>query len=293
LNDLIVELSHFLDEDVVNKVETEIFSDRLRKEWGLSPDFKVIETRNKEISLVLNELEEVTWRSAGQFNERDIEYLKAMLSVKRNKDYFDRHFYENDMKSLSNFVETANQYDERIKFLERWIVRKEDEIKARVVRPPKSLQKTDQELHAEIDAPMKRAREKIVSKLLIADEYGNQIDKEYKDLSSKELHTLTENLCLRLYLFNYEYPAFLPQVVRAVREHPNLLKSDADQIELYSKMFELDWRGDQNYDNRNQFMSSNPIYVEGSNLKAYGEVTAEVVKDKLQRACIPYVEETA
>lgn len=210
LSDLVVELSHFLDEDVVNKIETEIFSDRLRKEWGLSPDFKVIETRNKEISLVLNQLEEVAWRSAGQFDEKDLGHLKAMLSVKRNKDYFDRHFFDTDMQSLDNFVEAANQYDDRIKLLERWIVRKEDEIKSRVVRPPKSLQKPDDQLHAIIDAPMKRAREKIVSKLLIADEYGNQIDKEYKDLSSKELHTLTENLCLRLYLFNYEYPAFLP-----------------------------------------------------------------------------------
>ena len=65
LSDLVVELSHFLDEEVVNKVETEIYSDKLRSEWGLSPDFKVIETRNKEIGLVLNELEEVAWRSAG------------------------------------------------------------------------------------------------------------------------------------------------------------------------------------------------------------------------------------
>ncbi len=128
---------------------------------------------------------------------------------------------------------------------------------------------------------MKRARERIVSKLLIADEYGNQIDKEYKDLSSKELHTLTENLCLRLYLFNYEYPAFLPHVFKAVREHPNLQKSDADQLELYSKMFELDWRRDSSYDNRNEFMSSNPIYLEGTNLKSYGEINADSVKEKL------------
>lgn len=139
LSDLVVELSHFLDEDVVNKIETEIFSDRLRKEWGLSPDFKVIETRNKEISLVLNQLEEVAWRSAGQFDEKELGHLKAMLSVKRNKDYFDKQFFDTDMKSLDNFVEAANQYDDRIKLLERWIVRKEDEIKSRVVRPPKSL----------------------------------------------------------------------------------------------------------------------------------------------------------
>jgi hypothetical protein len=139
LNDLVLELSHFLDEEVVNKVETEMFSDKLRREWGLSKEFRVVETRNKEISLVLNELEELAWRSAGQLNKKDLEHLKAMLSVKRGRDYFDRQFYENDMKSLEAFAEAANAYDDRIEKIERWIVRKEDEYKSRVVRPPKSL----------------------------------------------------------------------------------------------------------------------------------------------------------
>lgn len=114
LNDLVVELSHFLDEEVVSKVETEIFGDKLRQEWGLSKDFKIVETRNKEIGLVLNELEEVAWRSAGQLNEKDVNHLKAMLSVKRNRDYFDRQFYDNDMKSLEAFAEAANLYDDRL-----------------------------------------------------------------------------------------------------------------------------------------------------------------------------------
>ena len=93
VNDIIVELSHFLDEDVVNKVETEVYSERLKAEWGLNKDFKVVETRNKEIGLVLNELEEVAWRSAGMLNEKDFNHLKAMISVKRDKDYFDKQFY--------------------------------------------------------------------------------------------------------------------------------------------------------------------------------------------------------
>jgi hypothetical protein len=100
-------------------------------------------------------------------------------------------------------------------------------------------------------------------------------------------------MCLRLYLFNYEYPAFVPQIIRAVREHPSLLKSDRDQLELYCRMFEVDWRGDRSSENKQQFMSSNPIYLDGSNLNSVGEISNEVVKDKLQRACAPYVEETA
>jgi len=93
VSDLVVELSHFLDEDVVNKVETEVYSERLKGEWGLNKDFKVVETRNKEIGLVLNELEEVAWRSAGMLDEKDFNHLKAMISVKRDKDYFDKQFY--------------------------------------------------------------------------------------------------------------------------------------------------------------------------------------------------------
>lgn len=69
LNDLVVELGHFLDEDVVNKIESEMLSERLRREWGLSKDFRVVESRNKEISLVLNELEELAYRTAGEFTE--------------------------------------------------------------------------------------------------------------------------------------------------------------------------------------------------------------------------------
>jgi len=60
----------------------------------LTSNFKLIETRNKEIGLVINELEEVAWRMAGMFTEKDIEYVKKMVSIDRNKDSFDKEFYE-------------------------------------------------------------------------------------------------------------------------------------------------------------------------------------------------------
>lgn len=125
LNDLVLELSHFLDEEVVNKVESELLSDRMRHEWGVTRDFKIVETRNKEISMVLNELEELAFRSAGEFDSKDLEYIKGQLSVARNKDIFDKTFFENDMKSLEGFLTEANKFDNRIDLLERWIRRKE------------------------------------------------------------------------------------------------------------------------------------------------------------------------
>jgi hypothetical protein len=36
-----------------------------------------------------------------------------------------------------------------------------------------------------------------------------------------------------------------------------------------------------------------PIHVEGTNIKAFGEVSNEIVDLKLRNACMPYVEEAA
>jgi len=81
LNDLVLEMSHFLDEEVINRVELEMLSGKEREKWNLPKDFQLIETRNKEIGLVFNELEEVSWRMAGMFDPREIESLKTMFSI--------------------------------------------------------------------------------------------------------------------------------------------------------------------------------------------------------------------
>lgn len=70
-----------MDEEVVNKVEMEIFQERIKKEWDLSANFKLVETRNKEIGLVINELEEVAWRMAGTIDEEEFKSVKKMVSI--------------------------------------------------------------------------------------------------------------------------------------------------------------------------------------------------------------------
>lgn len=47
------------------------------------------------------------------------------------------------MRSLKQFIESANAYDNRIGLLEQWVVRKEEEFKSRVNRPPAHLKKSD------------------------------------------------------------------------------------------------------------------------------------------------------
>lgn len=65
LSDLILELQHFIDDDFVNRIEQQMISERVKKTWELPQDFQVIETRNKEIGIIINELEEIAWRMSG------------------------------------------------------------------------------------------------------------------------------------------------------------------------------------------------------------------------------------
>jgi len=59
-----------------------------------------------------------------------------------------------------------------------------------------------------------------VSQLLVNDEFGNELpEKAYKDLTSQELHLMAESLVARINLFDRNYPAFVPQMVRGIMEH--------------------------------------------------------------------------
>ena len=39
VNDLVLELSHFIDDEVVNRVEVQLMSDRIKEEWSLPKNF--------------------------------------------------------------------------------------------------------------------------------------------------------------------------------------------------------------------------------------------------------------
>ena len=80
-------------------------------------------------------------------------------------------------------------------------------------------------------------------------------------------------------------------MIKAVQEHPSLANSDRFMIDAYCKLFELDWRGDSALENREQFMMSNPVYMnekDRSNLVSNcGEagITNEGVLQQIRQAC--------
>lgn len=173
VNDIVLELSHLLDPETLRKVELTMLEDTLKREWNLQEAFRLANPRNKEADLAQKELEEVSWRISTAFSDSEYESVREMVSVDRNWRAFDKEFYSLDMESLDQFFQQVNTFDDRMRLLENWICRKEQEYRTRVNLPTPELQRPDGEIHAQIDAPLKKARESMLGKMLTEDAYGN------------------------------------------------------------------------------------------------------------------------
>jgi len=68
--------------------------------------------------------------------------------------------------------------------------------------PSPDQQYSDQDLFARFDAPLKKAREALVSRLLTKDERGVELPaKSYDKVTTRELHLICENMAVRLNMF--------------------------------------------------------------------------------------------
>ena len=137
----------------------------MKRKWGLGEEFRVSIERNKEIGLIQGEMEEQMWRRAGAFNDIEKEGIKKMFSLKRGEDAFDKPYFEMDLKSLEEFMEEANSYDNRLTLTEQWLERKEREVGSRYNLPPEHLQLSDKQLHEEIESKFEEARRKLVKRI--------------------------------------------------------------------------------------------------------------------------------
>lgn len=142
--------------------------------------------------------------------------------------------------------------------LETWLYRKEQEMNKRVNLPTPELKRSDRTIYSRLEKEYKPARERLVA--LIVD--GKEKESLYKKMSQDKLHQVVESLTTRMNLFEGVYPDFLPLAVKGIMEHPNLSRADHANLDAFCKLFNLDWRGDMTLANRDEFMATNPIYLD-------------------------------
>lgn len=67
-----------------------------------------------------------------------------------------------------------------------------------------------------------------------------------------------------------------------------MANSDKMHMDAFCKLFELDWRGDHSLENREEFLMSNPVYLDQkqfANLKGQEQLTNERVIARIKEAC--------
>ena len=121
------------------------------------------------------------------------------------------------MKSLEEFTKDSNSYDNRLEFLEKWIVRKEREMRERDKVLPANFHKTDGTVYKEKEEKEVLRRHKVLEQIA---------RRKYSEISKDALSHITSKLCKRLYLFDGEYPKFAIDLVKELLNHPNISTTD-------------------------------------------------------------------
>lgn len=139
LNDLCLELSQVFDHEAVREVEMKAIEQNFRSKWQLSDNFSLVQRRNREIDNLMLRYEELAFRAAGEFNEKESQAIRDIFEIGRGHDYYDRQFTGMDRASFKDFLNQVQPYDNRIEHMEMWLKRKEQEVNARVNLPGPEL----------------------------------------------------------------------------------------------------------------------------------------------------------
>jgi len=179
------------------------------------------------------------------------------------------------MKSLEEFVKDANTSDLKYDLLEKWISRKEREIRERNKLPPVNFNKSDKMIWEEKEKKDAVRRRKALEAMA---------SRNYEDITRSDLTLIVNKLCKRMYLFDGEYPQLIIDLVKELREHPNITITDKQMLETYGEIFDLNWK-----EGFRGTLAENPIYLEGPCLK--GRKEPEHIAKEVRKASLPYVSE--
>lgn len=121
------------------------------------------------------------------------------------------------MQSLEDFAKEVNASDLKYDLMERWIARKESEIRHRINMPPANYHKTDKMIRDEREKKDAERRRKVLETLT---------KRKYEDMTRSDLEKMVGKLCKRMCLFDGEYPQLVVDLVKELRQHPNITTTD-------------------------------------------------------------------
>jgi len=217
LNELILELSHFIDDEVINRLEFTLGErTELRKWKGLLPrtDGRPRlrpEWENKELQLRNKELEEQLWLQAGVMTPTDLKTFEDFFGFMKQNTRLGRLWWPYDIGSWREFASVANQRENRLDLMRSWYRRKEQQGASSIPYGP--FAKTDFELAADI-ALARAAQGKAAVEHLADKPWDQLLDSHLRAAANEAVKQVLDS---RLDREQNEY------LFHALLNHPNLL----------------------------------------------------------------------
>ena len=287
LSELCLELSHFVDNSTINKILHEVYGQLHLKDFDLgnnsneSKKISLFDVENKEPSLISNEIKEAIWRVSGFFNDEDKNKIKSFLKIKRGKSKFDRIWLELDEKSFEDFINESNSYEDRIKYMEKWIKRKEKEYENRVALPPDNLVLSDRKINNLIEKKDKAYRKTLLFKIFNVDNLNN--------IPSRKLNEFINEFISNLYLFNFNYPNVIKDIFNALEDVPSIFEEDRQLLSHYRLFFKID------ENNPFEFLAVDPVKLNSEKsyfdkeVKEIGDIFNSKLFTRLENASAPVI----
>ncbi|CAG9316562.1 unnamed protein product [Blepharisma stoltei] len=234
LNELIFELSHFFDDEIIRRIEYNIIENYRLGQWGITTDASGISRlrplwRNKSIWLTNLELEEILWSKAGELNEEEIGHFLSIYGHMREKAFNSRQIWKIEKQSILDWLAVYNGVEGRLKYLKEWYIRKTIEREANQNIPRGKFYKPDAQLsedyhRAKVESAKKLIKEKIGDKWEnLTDGHFQMIIKTCKDKIITS-DVVEDDIAM----------------INAILFHEGLSDMDREEIETLKRLYKFD-----------------------------------------------------
>mmetsp|Transcript_3631 Transcript_3631/g.3405 ORF Transcript_3631/g.3405 Transcript_3631/m.3405 type:complete len:318 (+) Transcript_3631:925-1878(+) len=234
LNELIFELSHFFDDEIIRRIEYNIIENYRLGQWGITTDTSGISRlrplwRNKSIWLANLELEETLWSKAGELNEEEIGHFLNIYGHMREKAFNDRQIWKIEKQSILDWLKAYNGVEGRLKYLKEWYIRKTMERESNENIPRGKFYKPDTQLAEDYHRAKLESAKKLV-KEKIGDEWENLQEEHFRMI----IRTCKEKIVTSDVIEEDI------EMINAILLHENLNDIDREEIETLKRLYKFD-----------------------------------------------------
>lgn len=199
LIDLILELSHFLDEGLLHAYEREVKAEYINKYFKV-PTYLFDRTSNVSFRRLEVETEAAIANEQAQLTEKDLDKVEEMFKVYKSQGFRERNRYEVLCKRFRPNIEQMNNQIIRNELIQEYIRHLEVEF----------YKEYDPALVAEI-------KERETDKL-----WRSVFQHSYDSCSKEHLRDITKKLILRLEAIGQNPPPFFGNMLLKLLLHPNI-----------------------------------------------------------------------